>query len=122
MGARQQLAGALIQGLNDDTVQVVPDLRVLGTLDPQTSWIIQLFRTSIEPGSTIGKFWADFELWVVDPSKESETVEDSLDDHVDDLINVLDSLTWLTWSKAERDTHPSGYHGYRLTIRASATN
>lgn len=121
MNTRKQLAAALAKEL-PETIRVVDDVRELGELDPTYTGCLQLIRTNVTPDTRVGGSWHEFELWVIDPLKDPEVVEDHLDDNLDLVLNILDELTWLTWSSAARDTHPSDYHAYRITLRVSGTN
>lgn len=121
MGARADLAAALTEAL-PDTMQIVDDVRDLGVIDPEYTTVLQLLRLRLEPASTIGAYWTDFALWVVSPEEDPQLVDDDLDDRLDQVIEALQPLTYLGWTAAERDMHPSGFHAYRITIRTRTLN
>lgn len=117
MSARSQLAAAITAGL-PATAKVIDDLRAIPTLDPQTTVVVQLFRTKTTPASTRGRYVLEFELWVMSPKTAPEVVEDDLDASLDDVLTVLESdeLELLLWTDATRAVHEAGYHGHKITL------
>lgn len=136
MSSRTDLATALAPVLAgvvlDDRVGVkmVPTPRNLGEIDPGLAGVAQLVRREISPGSTVGRFRVEFDLWVVsavttgsvDPVTGSDDVEDHLDDLVDAVLETLDPLGAILWDKATRETHPDGYPAYRIELAAPASS
>jgi hypothetical protein len=110
---------ATVLGAMVPDVLVVPDLRNVNELDPAYKGLLQVCRTSIAPSETQGAYWISFELWACVPSVDLETLEPQLVELVDELvIPALEAATWLTWSTADRDVHPtSGMPAYRIDIR-----
>lgn len=116
MGARTQLKTALEEAI--EGVRVIADVRELPDLDPSYRYAIQLIRNKITPAGRLAQFLEEFELWVLSAKVDPETVEDALDDHVDEVVLFLDGLSWLAWSEGTRELNPDGYHGYKFTITA----
>jgi len=116
MGARAQLNAVLEEKLPD--VRVIADVRELPDLDPSYRYAIQLVRNKISPANRLDQFLEEFELWVLDARTDPELVEDALDEHVDELVLVLDRLPWLVWSEGTRELNPDNYHGYKFTLTA----
>lgn len=115
MNVREQLATAL-QGALGATFTVVADTRDVGRVDDQLRGVVQLIRTGITNGNRVGAMSHEFDVWVLEPNLDPEQAEASLDDILDAVLEVVENLDWLTWSEATRDTHPAGYHAYKLNV------
>lgn len=116
MNVRQQLATAL-QGALGSAFTIVADTRDIARVDDQQRGIVQLVRTKITNGDRMHATVHEFDLWVVTPNLDSEgSGEADLDDVLDEVLEVIEGLDWLTWSEAVRETHPAGYHAYQFTV------
>lgn len=117
MGARAQLAGHLREQL-PETFRVVDNVGDLGVLEAPTVAAVQLIRTQLEPAPNMqGAYVQHFEVWVVEVKTDPELAEDSLDDALDLVLEKLDDLPPATWSTADREMHPAGYHAYKITAQ-----
>ena len=125
MSARSELKTA-IEGALPDGALVLPDLRSLPETSGDVPVIVQLFRTNIQPVEVHGRFTQTFEVWVITPLTDPDTVEDDLDDHVDLLAELFDSSDSYLWPDGfTRARHRSGRPAYRLpalTITSTATS
>jgi len=115
MGARQQLADALLEALGP-TFAVIPDPRSIGELDPAKVGVIQLMRTKVAPTNHPGRLAQEFDVWLLDPFKSPEDGETHLDDNLDLVVEALDGMDWLLWTDATRGVHPDGHPGYNFTL------
>lgn len=114
--SRDQLASifsALLEG-----VLVVPDLREVNELDPVfPKGLVQIIRATVKPGNRQSSYELTHELWVCIPSVELETLEDDLEDLVDEVLEALQTQNWLAFVVAERDVHPvNAMPAYRIEI------
>lgn len=104
-GERKQLAQIL--GAYLPQLQMIPDLRTVGELDPAYTGYAQIVRKRVTPASHGGSLSLEYELWLCRPNVDLEQVEDELEDLAEQLIDVLEPLTWITWTEAARDAHPN---------------
>lgn len=116
MGSRKQLADALQPALGK-AVKVVDAPREIEEIEARVKAVVQLVRTKIKPSpaNPQGDYEESFEIWVIEPKLDPNTSEDALDDSLDKVLLALDSLNWIDYDEAIRDTHPSDRHAYRIT-------
>ena len=118
MSGRNTIVELLAAAL-DDKCKIIGDVRDLGELDAKYDWVLQLFRVGVKPAGRLSGYLEEYEVWVIDPRKETDDMlENSLDTHLDDVLLALLPHPWLTFDDARRRTHPSSYHAYKLTLTA----
>lgn len=72
--------------------------RSLPTVGKPTALLV---RTRIEPAQQQGHLQHTVQLVIVEPSRVEEQIEDSLDDHLEDLIPVLRAIPNVQFVSAE---------------------
>lgn len=115
MAVRKLLEAALQTGLGDG-VRVVPDPRGVAELGAP---MLQLVRTSSKPAPQAphGSLQSDFDLWLVLPYQDAEAGEDALDDQLDELLVLLESLDWVLWESATRSNYgDAGWIAYKIPV------
>lgn len=75
--------------------------RSLPTVGKPTALLV---RTRIAPGAAQGLLASTVQLVIVEPSRVEKQIEDSLDDHLEDLIPVLQQIPNVEFVSAEAGT------------------
>ena len=117
--SREQVAMAF-KGLLPDTYAIIDDpVHDVGEADPSLSCYLQLVRQRIEraPVNPFGAFLETFEIWVASTDLDIDTLENSLDDRLDEVTEIIEQISWLTWSAAERRVHKSGLPAFLITAQ-----
>src|SRR5699024_10760785 len=83
--------------------------------------VLMLYRERITPSSAgaFGLIDHHMTLWLLTPKLSTGEADDALDKAADQLIASVDTLTWCTWSEAERGIWGEAYQGYKLTVTAT---
>lgn len=101
MSIRSDLAAAL-KPLLPARVKIVDVPRSLDGLEPNKP-VIMLYRETVEKApNSIGDYFNQFVIWVVNPGVDIPRAENALDDLLDQVLVALDDITWLNWRNAER--------------------
>lgn len=116
MSARQQLADALAPRLPDN-VRVIDHPRELDAIPGDVRAVVMISRTTVRP-VRIDTLAQAFELLVIEPTTDPGGSEDSLDEITDQLIQILEKLTWITWEAATRSTYAKRYPTYKFDLTA----
>lgn len=115
--ARLGLAEALESGLHKQRYTVVAQPQPLG--ENSVKRVVQVVATDIELASNaLGDFKETLQVWVLTPKTVQPDAENDLEKARADVINILDSLTWVGWNKATRAVHPSGFDAWRFDVTA----
>lgn len=121
--SRHQLADALEAAIAASdttfTYKVIPDPRSIGAPDPSIDCVLQIVRQNIKraPANPVGSFEEKHELWLMIPGQDPKDAEDTLDDHVAEVIDFLEAIDIVTWSSAERGVNvTANRHGYKFTL------
>lgn len=114
-------AGALQHLLSPLALDVVTDERSLGEIDPSVPAIAQLVLVDLTPTPMQGQLLVAWELWLVVGTKDPGDAQTQLLQLLPQVTELLDSVTWLDWSKATRATHPNDFHALRLDLSTLAT-
>lgn len=101
MSIRSDLAAAL-KPLLPARIKIVDVPRSLDGLEPNKP-VIMLYRETVEKApNSIGDYFNQFVIWVVNPGVDIPRAENALDDLLDQVLVALDDITWLNWRNAER--------------------
>jgi len=128
MGSRAELAAGIAAALPEPT-----KIRILeypDQVDPaatETDATVVVVRKSIAPApqAPLGAYVETFALWLIDPNEDREVSENNLDDQLDIILAALETLPWLAFSIAERDTFgrpESGDPAYRIDVTLFTKN
>ncbi|PPH47000.1 hypothetical protein C5D09_06370 [Rathayibacter sp. AY1C9] len=126
-GSRQQLAAALVAALRPPALSrrlpwlIIPSPDDL-TVDPTYQAGLLVYRTEMTPLPNRGATQHTFEVVVMVPqTKGGGSAEDALDAAADRLIEALDPLDWLAWTKAERTNFQERYPAWKFDVTVHTT-
>lgn len=120
MGTRAELAGAL-RGILPATVAVIAQPAALANLAPGVTYALMLVRRRVEPGPTMGTYAETFDVLVLEPSQDEARAEDNLDDHLSEVLEILEPLKWAAFRSAERETYADSWPAYRIELQITTT-
>lgn len=115
MSARRDLVAALRAGLPGWRITGYP--RVPGDIHRPTvmCWQDRLTRSE---QINLDRVRATLTIWVLTAKDHPEQVDDDLDDLLTEVLAVLQPLTWLMWTEAERGVLADTFPGYQITATA----
>lgn len=76
---------------------------------------------SVEPAPHQGSLNHTVSLVILDPTQAEKTMDDHLDDHMEDLIPVLQSVPNIQFLRADKGTHASGFPCWDVSLQIQTT-
>ena len=118
MSTRAELVAALAKAL-PPTWQVRPQpIPFTNDPGPKVKAVIVVERTRVQPAPNVqGSLLEEHHVWVIQPSRDAQTLEDQLDDNLDVVLEALRPMTWLNFESAERSTFADTFHAYDITVQ-----
>lgn len=100
MGVRKVVSDALAAQLPPRKYKIVPTARSLDQLEAHRP-VVMVVRREIADAATnpMGDYQETIDLWVVEPSIASE---DRLDDALDDVLEAVERIPFIAFTRAER--------------------
>lgn len=116
MSVRSELA-ALLKPLLPASVKIIDVPRSIDGLEAKRP-VVMLFRESREKApNAMGDYIDTFTMYVVTPGVDVRRSEDALDDILDQVLDALDTITWLNWTSAERSIFGDNQApAYKITL------
>lgn len=111
---RTLLADALREGLPG--WQILSDARVLDSVKQPGACVLWTAKRAKVPSLGLHWFQDDVTLYVLTASDRPELVEDSLDELLLTVAQVLEPLSGFHWDTAERATLDEKWLGYRIPV------
>ncbi|MFC5930206.1 hypothetical protein D6T64_05640 [Cryobacterium melibiosiphilum] len=116
MTAREQLVTALTAVI-PRTWKLVPYQDNLDTLD-RVTLVLKQSTISKAPAAPQGAHIVSYLLTLVTPETDAQKAELALDALVDELLFMLDGITWLTWDTATKVQFSDSNMAYDITVEA----
>lgn len=119
---RRRLIDALRAAVNPTQYRVSDRAAVPDQIDPKTINLRVLTKT-VAPAATMMGLAYEMNVWALSPSADPATVDDDLDDALDDLLVTFLGFPFVSFRSAERgvmaaeDGGPQ-WHGYLFTLTA----
>lgn len=114
--AADVLAAALTELLTPLQLGVVDDLRTLGEIEPKQRGVVQVNLSRIQPTTMQGQWQCTWDAWLCVPQLDPAESEAELMALLPDVIAALESVRWLIWDDATRETHPDNFAAWRMTL------
>lgn len=116
MSVRSELADAL-KPLLPNSIKIIDVPRSIDGIESKRP-VVMLYRESrAKAPNALGDYLDTFTMYVVTPGVDVRRAEDALDDTLDQVINALDTITWLNWSNAERSVFGDNQApAYKITL------
>ena len=116
MSVRSELA-ALLKPLLPASIKIIDVPRSIDGIEAKRP-VVMLFRESrAKAPNALGDYLDTFTMYVVTPGIDTRRSEDALDDTLDQVIEALDTITWLNWSNAERSIFGDNQApAYKITL------
>jgi len=120
-GSRDQIADALRDALDAKTWDVRAKPLPISQPQAAITGVIVVERQTITPGPAQGLLSEDHHLWVIQPSKDPQVIEDRLDQNLEDVLTVIRTLPWMAFQSANRSTFQDEYHAWDITVQVATT-
>ena len=116
MSVRSELA-ALLKPLLPASIKIIDVPRSIDGIEAKRP-VVMLFRESrAKAPNALGDYLDTFTMYVVTPGIDTRRSEDALDDTLDQVIEALDTITWLNWTNAERSIFGDNQApAYKITL------
>lgn len=115
--ARLQLAADLGAIIGADFT-IVPDPRTIEEVDPGKKGTVQLVQEDfrLNPRAPQSQYLEVMNVWILTHQKEQPAAENDLDQIAPQVTRALERLGVQSDWIAKRQTHPNGFHAYKVPV------
>lgn len=116
-GSRAQIVAAFRDALDPARWDVKQHPLPISQPEPKIEGVIVVERQVITPAPNQGSYLEEHHVWVITPTQELAAVEDDLDARLEEALDVIQDLGWMSFEAANRAVFREQYHAFDVTIQ-----
>ena len=116
-GSRAQIVAAFRGVLDPTRWDVKQHPLPISQPAPNIEGVIVVERQVITPAPNQGSYFEEHHVWVITPTQELAAVDDDLDDRLEEALDVIQGLGWMSFEAANRAVFREQYHAFDVTIQ-----